>query len=441
MKLFGGNQDGGHVAKDPAEEPVIPQPPPKEAAPREQPRRPERPEREAWYVVAAGYLRKVGAFFRSERVRRLRVPLMVLGCAVLVVLAALIAHAAFVRPPDRTDEGLNVVPTVRPAVTDHLIATPPPDAVLTETPSETQAQLETETPNLRRESSYTFLLLANDQTGGNTDVILVGRLDTEAGTLDLVNIPRDTLVNVSWGVKKLNTVMRYERGDIERFEEHLTGLIGFSVDSYAILDFAAVEKIVDTMNGVAYYVPRDMDYDDPTQDLHIHITQGSHWLSGAEVVQVMRFREGNNGTGYPNGDIGRIKTQQDLLKAMAEQFLNVRNIPHLDEVIRILTENGKTDLTARNLAFFAEEFLKMDKEDIRFHTAPGTAIAIRGGSYYELELDGWIDMINAALNPFTQDVGESNLDVLRSIGADGALSTNGTVIPLNSFYDYNTHTG
>ena len=50
-----------------------------------------------------------------------------------------------------------------------------------------------------------------------------------ADAAQALGLTQDTLVNVSWGVKKLNSVMMGERGDPERFVEHLTDLLGFQV--------------------------------------------------------------------------------------------------------------------------------------------------------------------------------------------------------------------
>ena len=278
---------------------------------------------------------------------------------------------------------------------------------------------------------------AYDQLGVSTDVVLVGRLDSENLTLDVVSIPQDTLVNVSWGVKKLNSVMVGERGDPERFVEHLTDLLGFQVDNYVILDIDVVEKLVDCIGGIYFYVPRDMDYDAEDQDLHIHIAKGSQLLLGEDAVKVLRYRMGNDGSGYPNGDLGRIATQQSLLKALASQLLKLKNIPNLEKIQQIIESDVQTDLTANNIAFYVREFLQMKEDAVRFQTAPGKGVSIRGGSYFELDVDGWLAMINESLNPYDTDVTAENLDVLRALGRDGAISTTGELVPLGTFYNYN----
>ncbi len=403
---------------------------------RERPQRAPRPAdetrpipREPAGQTSGGRLRE---FFRGELWRRkLRIPAIALGCVLLALLLLALAYAIWEKPPAQGESGLHTPNVVRPAVTEP-IATPPPTASPEPSPEPTPEP----TPE-RLESCYTFAVAAYDQLGVSTDVVLVGRLNTADLTLDVVSIPQDTLVNVSWGVKKLNSVMVSERGDPERFVEHLTDLLGFQVDNYVILDIDVVEKLVDCIGGVYFYVPRDMDYDAEDQDLHIHIPKGSQLLLGEDAVKVLRYRMGNDGTGYVNGDLGRISTQQALLKALASQLLKLKNIPNLDKIQEIIESDVQTDLTANNIAFYVREFLQMKEENVRFQTAPGKGISIRGGSYFELDVDGWLAMINESLNPYDMDVTAENLDVLRALGRDGAISTTGELVPLSTFYNYN----
>lgn len=377
--------------------------------------------------------------------RKLRIPLIVLGCVVLFVLLALLIYSIWEKPPETVGDGpkpqVTVQPAVRTPVPEQKSAVPtatPKPAEATPTPEPTQDV--TEAPlSGRRDNCYTFVILAMDQIRVNTDTILVGRLDTDAGTLDVVNIPRDTLVNVSWGVKKINTILAAERNDMDRFLEHLSNLVGFTADCYAVVNFKAVEKLVDCIGGVYYNVPRDMDYDDPTQDLYIHIPKGEQHLNGEDAVKVLRFRNGNNGTGYPNGDLGRIATQQDFMKALASQFLTLGNIPNLSTAIDIFQENVQTNLSANNIAFFVREFLQLDKENLRFHTLPGSGAYIRGGSYWEVDLDEWVNIVNDDLNPYYQVITADNLNILQSAGAMGAVSTTGETVPIDSFLDFNAY--
>ncbi len=374
------------------------------------------------------------------------------GLAVIVLLAAagVIGYSIWEKAPDINSDGpisisqpegeepeqVSDLPVIRLPVPTMEVSEP-------EEKEDISEQAYNEMPqNIRNTDCYTFLLAAYDQIGASTDTILVGRMNVKEGTLSVVSIPRDTLVNVSWALKKVNTVMVYENKEPERFINELNSILGFTVDCYAFVDIRAVEKLVDAIGGVYYTVPRNMDYDDPTQDLHIHIPTGYQWLNGKQAVQVLRYRVGNDNTGYPNGDLGRINTQHDFLMSIASQMLSLGNIPNLDKALEIVEEYVITDLEISNIAFFIREFLKMKPENIHFATLPGEGIGIRGGSYYEIDLIPWVEMINEHLNPFTIEIGPHNLDVLSWDENDGTvMSTTGEIIPFETFYDFSTYTG
>lgn len=58
----------------------------------------------------------------------------------------------------------------------------------------------------RRKTVYTLLLAGVDEVSGNTDTILLGRIDAEARSMNFVSIPRDTYVNLPWSVRKINCI-------------------------------------------------------------------------------------------------------------------------------------------------------------------------------------------------------------------------------------------
>ncbi|MCD8066952.1 MAG: LCP family protein, partial [Oscillospiraceae bacterium] len=344
--------------------------------------------------------------------------LIAAACVVAVIIAAVAAYCIWETPPTTVSESPKVQSTMRPA----SVSDDDDDADVAED-DDTQQE---ETESVRKDDCYTFMIAAFDQLGANTDTILVGRMDVAEGTLNIVSVPRDTLVDVPWSVKKINSVMAYYGNDPEALIDELSDIMGFSVDCYAVVDITAIEKLIDCIGGVYYTVPINMDYDDPTQDLHIHISKGYQWLSGSQAVQVLRFREGNNGSGYATGDLGRIQTQQDFLMSVASQMLSVGNIPNLSSAIDIFTEYVDTNLTAANIAYFAREFLLMDADNITFSTMPGEAVYTLGASYYSINTEEWLEVINESLSPFTLEITESNLNILTASSTYSYSSSSST---------------
>ncbi len=70
------------------------------------------------------------------------------------------------------------------------------------------------------------VLLAGIDDFGEADAIMVGLLDGEAGTLNMVSIPRDTLVNASGESKRLRLV--YNEGGAEALRQAVAGLPALS---------------------------------------------------------------------------------------------------------------------------------------------------------------------------------------------------------------------
>lgn len=275
-----------------------------------------------------------------------------------------------------------------------------------------EGTIEAGVTNGRYNGMYTFMVVGLDKVGNNTDTIMVGCLNVVDGELNIINIPRDTLVNTNYNVKKINYIypacVNNNKDAIGALKEGLEDMLGFGIDKYAVIDISAAEQIVDAIGGVEFDVPEDMHYDDPEQDLHINIDAGLQRLNGEQTVQVLRFRNT-----YAGGDIQRIGVQQSLFKAMASQLLSLGNIPNIGEIIEIVENNTKTDLTADNIRFYIKEFLLLNKDNINFYTLPGdTSGSIFGTSYVYPYIDEWIDLVNDKINPWEKKISISNLNMV-----------------------------
>ncbi len=349
----------------------------------------------------------------SARNRRLRWILVIL--AVLVIIGILFACHAIkppeLRPSDQEEEGEQAEEEV----------------------------LEGEVLKIegadRKEGFYTFLVCGCDQSGTNTDTIIVGAYDSKAKTVNMVSIPRDTMINVSWSVKKINGA--YLHGGIEGLQKELKKIMGFVPDCYAVVDLKAFEELVDCIGGVRFNVPQNMDYSDPDQKLEIHLKAGEQLLSGHDAVGVMRFR-----SGYADADIGRIATQQAFIKAFAKQCLSIGNVTKVDEFASIFKQYVETDMSLGNIVWYGKEFLGLDMANINFQPFPAnTGISVRGGSYVGIYVSEWVKTINEYLNPFTTEIKAGNLNVLTKEGGR-VYSTSGVIAGgEDSFLNYYALTG
>ncbi len=286
----------------------------------------------------------------------------------------------------------------------------------TQVPEETGAQepggvFSSQNANQRKEHFHTILLGGLDDENGGSDTNLLVALDSKNGQINVVSLPRDTLLNVDWSVKKLNNA--YHHGGFTRTMEEVSRLLGIPVDHYVTVKLRAFEELVDAINGVDFEIPVDMDYDDDWQNLHIHFSKGLRHLNGKEALQVVRWRQNNDGTGYATADIGRIGTQQAFLKAVAKQTLQISNLDKIGPMAEIVQKQVDTDLQLANLVWLGEQALAAGSDNITFHTLPGDGAGYyEGGSYYILDADAVLEMVNTYFNPYQRDLPREAMDNL-----------------------------
>ena len=290
----------------------------------------------------------------------------------------------------------------------------------------------------KSEDFYTVLILGRDTGGGgNTDTMLLASYDVTNQKATVMSIPRDTMVNVSWDIKRINSVYNYygagEKG-IQHLYKEVAQLVGFEPDYQVVVEWDAVGEIVNAMGGVYFDVPRNMNYDDPTQNLHIHQEKGYRLLSGDDAMQVIRYRHDNrvNGKtlGYPDGDLGRIATQQAFLKAVVEQLLQVKNLTKLNQFVKVFQNNVETDMTFTNILWFAQQavFGGLKVENVNFVTMPNTPVSCWSRTYQNYQsyvvpnAQELLDLVNSNLSPFVEPSVLSDLDIM-SINADGSVSS------------------
>ena len=261
----------------------------------------------------------------------------------------------------------------------------------------------------RKEGVYTVLLCGTDNNV-QTDAIMVASLDTKAQKVTVLNIPRDTMVNVERTNKKINGA--YGAGGIENLYNEISTVIGFKPDNYVIVNLKGLTSLIDTIGGVTFNVPIDMYYDDPEQNLSIHISGGLQPLNGNQATNVFRFRQNNDGTGYPRGDLQRIETQQALIKELAKKILRLENVGKAREFAAIFNKNVKSDLSFDKMLWYFNQLLLVGSDNINFFTLPCELGFYQELSYVYVNEEEALPIINM-INPYLKDRTIDHLDIIK----------------------------
>jgi len=225
------------------------------------------------------------------------------------------------------------------------------------------------------------LILGLDEYKERSDVIMLANFDSGSGNLNLLSIARDTRVKAGGRYRKINSLIGIggEQMIINKVEE----ITGLDIPYYIILDFEGFKKIIDTLDGVEMDIPFDMDYDDPEQDLHIHLKKGRQILDGEKAVQFVRYRKGNRkGEGYVNGDIDRIAAQQQFIKALIAQKAKVKYLSRIDDIFLILKDYMRTNIEIGHVNYYIDGLVKIRYKNTKAFTLPGKSVYRNKTWYY-----------------------------------------------------------
>ena len=263
----------------------------------------------------------------------------------------------------------------------------------------------------RKDLYYTILVGGLDNHNGGSDTNLLISVDAKNKAINVVSLPRDTLLNVSWSVKKLNNA--FHHGGFARTAEEVGKLLGIPVDFFVTVDLQGFVELVDAIGGVEFDIPVSMDYDDPYQDLHIHFAPGLQKLDGEQALKVVRWRQNNDGSGYATADIGRIGTQQAFLSTVAKKLVQPSNWDKIPRYAEVFQDYVDTDLELGELVWFGEQALTIGLNNITFHTLPGDGAGYyKNVSYYVLDESSVLELVNSSFNPYVQDLTLDDLNIL-----------------------------
>ena len=272
-----------------------------------------------------------------------------------------------------------------------------------------QPTADTGTLGARKTGASTILIAGTDDGGSRTDTMMLVYVNAVSGELNLLSIPRDTLVNASYSVPKLNACYGVNGGGEEGMEalmDKVEAIIGFRPDGYVLTNLDAFIDLVDLMGGVEFEVPQDMYYNDPAQDLYIDLKAGLQTLNGEQAMGLVRYR-----SGYATADVQRMSVQRDFVSAAIDQWASLKSIPKLPQALALVQSSLTTDLSTGNIVWLAGALFRANPENMVTETLSGSGCWWNGGSYYALDPAGVAEMVNTYCNPYEQEVTTADLQI------------------------------
>ena len=293
----------------------------------------------------------------------------------------------------------------------------------------------------QKEGVYTFLLIGRTTMDDNSDMLMLIVFDTNTGEINACSIPRDTMINLSSDVKKINSTIW---GGVNNTMNWVRKTLGVYPNFYVMVDWAAVGELVEAVGGVYFDVPCRMYYVDsnPKGPFTIDLEEGYQLLDGDKAMQLIRWRHNAPGyehyateAGFDGSNTKRTEMQQEFIVAAAKQILQVKNLPYLGSMVQVFSEHVETNLSIGNLAWFAQKALTLGSADkVTFHTLPAnysgscySRTQHNYQSYVTFQQSALLELVNTYLNPYEGTISLGDLDLMR-INSDGSISSStGTV--------------
>lgn len=242
------------------------------------------------------------------------------------------------------------------------------------------------------------------------DTLMVAAINLKTGKVDLVSIPRDTVVplpHAPGGRGRINTSYYYGwssrySGLTDPEERHQSGLHavmdsvsqvlqGIPIHHYVAVDMDGAAEIVDTLGGVWY----DVEHDVYSPRGELWLKAGYQQLNGRQFLYYVRNRK------YWEGDFRRVENQQNILIAAFEQFKAKGKLGDARQIYTSIRNHLETSLTLEQIAalgLFASQHV--DSDNISTHTLPGGSYAGRlhagqtvTGYYVLVDQEGRADLL------------------------------------------------
>ena len=252
---------------------------------------------------------------------------------------------------------------------------------------------------------------------GNTDMILYVHFNNETGEMNMLQFPRDIICTTDRSVSgnyRINNVAKTQSAtpgamNIPALCETLSKMYQLPIDGYMTIRLEMLTELVDLFGGIELYVPQEMDYGGS------HLNQGYQTLNGDACEFMLRTRKI-----YPDGDIGRLRTQRQFYSGLFRKLKSIGNIWDVAKLTPAVLNYMETDLSISKLVSFAVSMLKIDSSKIMICTMP-----VKMADYYNGEAVVYparqedADLLNTYFRENTGPVDAAALDLVDSAAQIG----------------------
>lgn len=249
-------------------------------------------------------------------------------------------------------------------------------------------------PVVPQTNAYYVVILGCDarphETIARSDVTMLARIDPDKGVVDLISVPRDTMIDIEGhGTQKINAA--YAFGGPSEAVKTLSTFAGVPITHYVEVHFEELKDVVNELGGIQVNVPESF-YSDTSG---ISLEAGEQTLDGDQALAFARERHATRA-----GDFSRAQAQRMIIEAIVEKVLS-KSITEIPGTVESLARCVTTDYSVTDLVSLALTF--KDKGLTMYSAAcPSYTLNQDGISYVGTQYAEWQDMmrrVDAGLDP------------------------------------------
>jgi len=195
------------------------------------------------------------------------------------------------------------------------------------------------------------------------DSLMLIQFNPNAKKIMLSSIPSNMKVKVEGVDVQLGSVYNYK--DMKFITNLVTAYTGLKIDYYASVAIKGFINIINTIGGITYEVPVDMNYEDKTEGYKISLNKGVQNLNGDKLLQLLRYKS------YANGNTTRMTVAIGVAKAVFEKLTSPENLANAYNIYNKCSEYINTDFTEAALTENIETIFAFSQFGIVEITYPG----------------------------------------------------------------------
>ena len=196
----------------------------------------------------------------------------------------------------------------------------------------------------------------NANAAFNGDTLILMTFNPKTLTASMFSVPRDTYVPIACrnnAYAKINSSAAYGTSCVIDTIENLTDI---EIDYYIKLNFKAVVDLVDAVGGVTVDVEKpdykynrkkncngkvcEQNSDRKWGENTVYIDPGKQLLNGEQALAYARCRHL-----YIESDLARNRHQQDIIAALAQKAMTIRDFKEFENILNAVSRNIATNMS------------------------------------------------------------------------------------------------